>query len=49
MARQKQMSINLGTPLAMGPAPLGETPPSIGSPAATVPAKVKVATFVCPT
>ena len=42
------MSMNLSTPLTMGPpTPLGETPPSIGSPAAVVPPKVKVATFVC--
>jgi transcription initiation factor TFIID subunit 1, fungi type len=50
MARQKQMGVSSSTPLAMGlPTPLGETSPSIGSPAATVSAKVKVATFVYPT
>ena len=47
-ARLKQLSTSSSTPLAMGPpTPLGEIPPSIGSPAAAAPAKVKVATFVC--
>lgn len=46
-AREKQMSISSASGLAMGPpTPLGETPPSIGSPASAVPSKVKVATFV---
>jgi transcription initiation factor TFIID subunit 1 len=48
IARRKQMGLSISTPLAMGPpTPLGETPPSIGSPAATTPVKTKVATFVC--
>lgn len=46
-AREKQMSISSASGLGMGPpTPLGETPPSIGSPASVAPPKVKVATFV---
>ena len=48
IARAKQMSMNVNIPVAMGPpTPLGEVPPSTGSPASSAPPKVKVATFVC--
>ena len=47
LARKKRMSINSASGLGMGPpTPLGETPPSSGSPASVAPPKVKVATFV---
>lgn len=48
IARAKQIALNQNTAVAMGPpTPLGETPPSIGSPASSVPSKIKGTTFVC--
>jgi hypothetical protein len=48
IARGKQMGLSISGSSGMGPpTPLGETPPSIGSPAATAPVKTKTPVFVC--
>jgi len=45
--RQQSMSGSFSGPIMGPPTPLGETPPSTGSPAPIVPKVPKVATFVC--